>query len=45
MNDSVLVHAQFVVQLGETDTLHLSEIKYLNVMVVLSIEPYETPGR
>lgn len=40
MNDRVLVLAQFVVQMWETDTLHLSGTKYLNVMVVLSIGLY-----
>lgn len=40
MNDRVLVLAQFVVQLGETDTLHLSGTKYLDVMVLLSIRLY-----
>lgn len=37
--------AQFVVQLGEIDTLHLSGIKYLDVMVVLYGNSWEMSGK
>lgn len=37
MNDRVFAPVQFMVPLGETDTLNLARIKYHGVVVVLSI--------